>query len=293
MDTESLPSGTYVVAVSGGVDSVVLLDVLARRGDDRLLVAHFDHGMRDDSADDAAFVQRLAAAYGLEYVGERGALGAKASEATARQARYKFLHQARERSGADGIATAHHADDVVETILINLARGSGWRGLSSLRPQSGGLFRPLLGRSKRELIEYARAHDLQWREDSSNQDERYLRNRFRKRLQTVAPELKQEALRLWREQCDLRDAVEAETARLLPSDGVFSRYDLIMMPRVAGETLLGASAQKISGQSLLSAQCAQALRFAKSARAGSILHVGNALTLKATARQLIVRPLKK
>lgn len=170
--------GTYIVAVSGGVDSVVLLDMLARQKGLHLVVAHFDHGIREDSGADRQFVQSLAEKYGLPFEYEEGKLGAETSEALAREERYKFLHAKKEKHGADAIITAHHQDDVIETAIINMLRGTGRKGLTSLGSQ-GGIVRPLLGLTKNNLVSYAKEKELVWREDSTNIDMKYLRNYVR------------------------------------------------------------------------------------------------------------------
>lgn len=174
-------AGKYVVAVSGGVDSVVLLDLLVKKPKLELVVAHFDHGIRDDSAEDRKLVQKLAKHYDVPVVYRSGKLGPKASEATARQARYKFLHQVKEEQGAKAIITAHHQDDMLETAIINMLRGTGRKGLSSLI-STKELVRPMLQWTKRDVLEYAREHKLAWYEDSTNADERYLRNYIRKNI---------------------------------------------------------------------------------------------------------------
>lgn len=173
-----LPAGRYVLAVSGGVDSVVLLDLLADRSDLQLVVAHFDHGIRPDSAADRKFVQSLAAAHRLPFVYDRTNLGEGASEAIARQARYKFLFKVCRATGARALITAHHGDDMLETAIINLIRGTGRRGLSALKSNQKVL-RPLLSQSKADLLQYAKQQNLRWHEDSTNQDDRYLRNQVR------------------------------------------------------------------------------------------------------------------
>lgn len=173
--------GTYVVAVSGGVDSMVLLDMLAGRSGLRLVVAHFDHGIRSDSPEDRRLVQTTAKRYGLPFVYTEGRLGPGASEAAARRARYTFLDRVRQASGARAIITAHHQDDLLETAILNILRGTGRKGLTSLATRPG-FIRPLLHVSKEELLAYATAHRLQWREDSTNIDERHLRNYIRRRL---------------------------------------------------------------------------------------------------------------
>lgn len=182
----TVPAGKYVVAVSGGVDSVVLLHLLvefAKQSDVKLkfVVAHFDHGIRTDSAEDRKLVQQLAHLYKLPFVYDQAALGPNASEAVAREARYGFLRSVSKAVGADAIITAHHQDDVLETIIINLLRGTKSRGLSSLR-STKELMRPLLQYSKETIRSYALQHNLQWREDSTNENEVYLRNYIRKQI---------------------------------------------------------------------------------------------------------------
>jgi tRNA(Ile)-lysidine synthetase-like protein len=173
-----MPGGKYVVAVSGGVDSVVLLDLLRMYPGVRVTVAHFDHGIRDDSHLDRAHVEALARRYRVPFVYDKGRLGPGVSEAEARLARYKFLKKVQEMVEADALVTAHHENDVLETAVINLLRGTGRKGLSSLT-NGEGIIRPLLDVPKSEIIDYAKRHGLTWREDSTNEDTKYLRNRIR------------------------------------------------------------------------------------------------------------------
>lgn len=167
-----------VVAVSGGVDSVVLLDMLVATGEHDLMIAHFDHGIREDSAEDARFVAGLARNYGLPFETRREELGAGASEELARTRRYAFLRQVAKKYESQ-VTTAHHMNDIAETIAINLTRGTGWRGLAVL---DSDIYRPLLTQTKQELIDYALKHQLEWCEDSTNRSDAYLRNRLRQRM---------------------------------------------------------------------------------------------------------------
>ena len=176
-----LEPGTYVVAVSGGVDSAALLHALHDRPGLKLVVAHFDHGIREESAEDRVFVQQLAAGYGLPFVYDEGRLGAGASEAAARTARYDFLGRVRRASGARAIITAHHQDDLLETAILNMLRGTGRKGLTALASRRG-LERPLLQVPKSTLAAYAREQGLKWREDATNADPSYLRNYVRQRI---------------------------------------------------------------------------------------------------------------
>lgn len=176
-----LPVGKYIVAVSGGVDSVVLLHLLAKNPElkgQNLIVAHFDHGIRSDSAKDELFVSGLARSYGLLYISERAELGAKASEATARAARYEFLRRSLMEHKADKIITAHHQDDLLETMILNVLRGTGRRGLDPLH-SSEDILRPLLPYSKQEITDFATSHGLSWRDDPTNENQKYARNKVR------------------------------------------------------------------------------------------------------------------
>ncbi len=178
-----------MIAVSGGVDSMALLHLLHSHNSRapkplwKLTVAHLDHGIREDSAEDRRLVQKVAQEYGLPFVYHKVELGSEASEATARKARYDFLEKVRETSGASAIITAHHQDDVLETAIINLLRGSGRKGLTALSNRPG-LERPLLRMPKYVLVAHAQARSLRWREDSTNQDTAYLRNHVRHNILT-------------------------------------------------------------------------------------------------------------
>jgi tRNA(Ile)-lysidine synthase len=137
--------------------------------------------MRPDSAEDRRFVQKLAKQYNLPFVYEEAQLGAGASEATARKARNEFLHSAQQAAGAKAIITAHHQDDVLETAIINMLRGTGRKGLTALASRPD-IERPLLNVPKQELIAYAQDQGLKWHEDSTNQNLDYLRNYVRHKL---------------------------------------------------------------------------------------------------------------
>ncbi len=177
----TLESGKYVVAVSGGLDSMVLLHLLTGRPGLELTVAHFDHGIREEAAEDRRFVEQIAAGLSLAFIYAEGILGAEASEARARQARYAFLESARVSTGARAIVTAHHQDDVLETVIINLIRGTGRKGLASLS-STQTIRRPLLHLRRADLEDHARQHGVTWREDSTNRDTRYLRNHIRRHV---------------------------------------------------------------------------------------------------------------
>ncbi|GAC1499877.1 MAG: hypothetical protein NVS1B10_03030 [Candidatus Saccharimonadales bacterium] len=181
MDIDLPKTGSYVIAVSGGVDSIVLLDLLQKSNNNGLLklyVAHLDHGIRSDSKQDRLLVESIAKKYNVPFYYQEARLGKSVSEDKARQTRYAFLEKIRCQVGAEAILTAHHQDDVLETAVINILRGSGRKGLTSLS-SSTEIIRPLLNNSKQQLLDYAKQHNLKWREDFSNQDIKYLRNYVR------------------------------------------------------------------------------------------------------------------
>lgn len=167
--------GKYVIAVSGGVDSVVLLHLLSHRQNLELIIAHFDHGIRQNTVKEINYVSDLAANYGFKFELGHGKLGPSASEDQARKARYSFLSLVAKKHKAKAIITAHHQDDVIETAIINLIRGTKRRGFSSLN-STNKIIRPLLGTSKKQILEYAKKNNLVWVEDVTNSDQKYLRN---------------------------------------------------------------------------------------------------------------------
>lgn len=207
-----------VVAVSGGVDSTVMLDKLAYEDEFELVVAHVNHGIRDDADDDEAFVRLLAETHSLMFESTKLCLGPDASEQLARFKRHIFLENTRVKHGAIAIATAHHKDDVVETIILNIIRGTGWRGLASLR-QTEKLRRPLIDLRKSQITEYAISRSLNWHEDSTNDDLRYLRNLIRNfYLPRLTSGQFDQLAEFGRRQVELRPQIEQLTAPLQNGD---------------------------------------------------------------------------
>jgi tRNA(Ile)-lysidine synthase len=185
------PPGRYILAVSGGADSMVLLDLFTRAATKRgyeLVVAHFDHGLRPDSAADRAVAAARADHHDLPFVYHEARLAdrpGQRSEAAARAARYAWLEALRRRHQAAAVITAHHADDLLETSLLNLARGTGRRGLAPMQaggPTSTTVLRPLLSLTRADLRAYAATHHLNWHEDPTNADLANPRNFVRHRL---------------------------------------------------------------------------------------------------------------
>lgn len=218
-------AGTYVVAVSGGVDSMVLLDILRTRPGLKLIVAHFDHGIRDNSAEDRKLVQHIAKRHKLPFVHKNGQLGPNTSSAAARAARYEFLHQTLKASNARAIITAHHQDDLLETAILNLMRGTGRRGLSSLK-SSDIIVRPLMNYTKNQLKEYAASRSLAWREDPSNNTDRYTRNYIRHHiLPKFSDGQKAQMLILIKDLQKLNEETDRHIINMLHSQPELSRLD--------------------------------------------------------------------
>jgi tRNA(Ile)-lysidine synthase len=276
----------YLVAISGGIDSVVLLHKLVRDGGHELTVAHFDHGIRPDSAADARFVRALAAQYGLPFTGRREELGEKASEELARQRRYAFLRGEAKKYSAR-LVTAHHADDVVETIAINILRGTGWRGLAVL--DAADITRPLLTKTKQEIREYALAHRLEWVEDSTNGETRYLRNRLRRKITSLLSyEDKRQALNAWQRQLRLKQEIDAELAAL-GEENSRSRYFMTHIGASEAYELLRHSIRKEGNVSITRPQAERALIAIKTARPRTSYDIAEGVTLWFTARTFVVK----
>jgi len=207
-----------ILAISGGIDSVSMLHML--RHDPAVVVAHFNHGIRENSDADEAFVRNLAASYQLPFISKTEKLGPHCSEAHARERRYKFLNALRVKHRGK-IYTAHHQDDLVETIAINLLRGTRWRGLVPL--DDPRIHRPLLGMTKNDIYQYATKHGLIFRHDSTNTEDHFLRNRVRNALINLDPKIKHQLLALYNQQKTLKPAIERTLQRILPDDDIYER----------------------------------------------------------------------
>jgi tRNA(Ile)-lysidine synthase len=183
------PQGKILVAVSGGPDSMALLHVLAKLG--RAAHAHgVDHGLRPEASSELdqaeAFAERLA----VPFTRTRLSLEPGANvQARAREARYAALRDAAVKAGAELIATAHHAADRAETVLLRLLRGAGPGGLAVLPPRAEDLLRPLIGATRPDILAHIERHAIPFSTDPSNTDRRYLRARVRTELMPLLVEL--------------------------------------------------------------------------------------------------------
>jgi tRNA(Ile)-lysidine synthase len=222
-----------LVAVSGGADSMVLLDLLMREQstfDLTLCVAHVNHGLRGAGSDtDEEFVRERAAVTGCAYTVHHADVRAIAVrermgiQEAARRVRYEFFEKAMRDRGYDAIATGHHADDNAETILLNVLRGTGIQGLSGIPPlrQDVCIIRPLLFAGREEIEQYAESEDLPFRVDPSNLTEDYRRNFLRHRIlplvkEEINPQLTETLRRTAEIFWSLQRYLDTESGRILP-----------------------------------------------------------------------------
>lgn len=187
-----------VLALSGGIDSMVLADMLLK-GKADFVLAHCNFHLRGEESDgDEQFVRAYAKRNGLTlYVKQFDTMGyAKehglSIEMAARDLRYAWFEELRQQLGYDYIAVAHHADDQLETFFINLLRGAGIRGLKGMQPVNGHIIRPLLDVSREEIHQYAMENGIKWREDHTNAGTQFLRNKIRHELLPVIDSISKE-----------------------------------------------------------------------------------------------------
>ena len=261
-----MPGVRVLCAVSGGVDSMYLLHRMTALGAQRGFTvgcAHFNHGLRGAESDrDEAFVRTQCAHLGVPFYAGRGDVASvrgMGTEGAARQLRYAFLTDCAAAHGYDWIATAHTADDNAETLLLNLARGCGLRGLTGIPPQRGKLLRPMLDTTRAEAEAYLAAHGIAHVEDSTNASDAYARNRVRHHavpaLESVNAAFVQHAAdtaALLREDERFLGGLAAEfLAGQTPAEGI-PTAELLALPRpVRVRVLQQAAGRELSRRHLL------------------------------------------
>ena len=285
-------SKKYVLAVSGGVDSVVLLDMVTKQAKNEVIVAHFDHGIRDDSSQDADFVKLLAKKYNVKYVSKREVLGKDASEELARNRRYKFLRNVAKRNDAT-IMTGHHRGDVIETIALNFERSTGWRGLAVM--DTSDILRPLLKLTKDDIYEYALKNNLEWFEDKTNLDKRYHRNRLEDLIIILKKHpynrnydynidlqslhnVKYELEKLRNEQVVLKNKIDSEVESIIKLNDVSLRHFMIMIDQSSALEIL----RSITSAKLTRPQMKRVIHRIKIAKPGTKYQAGAGVVVSFT-----------
>jgi tRNA(Ile)-lysidine synthase len=298
------PGARALVAVSGGVDSVVLAHAMAGQGA-ALALGHVNHGLRGaESEADEAFVRSLGERLGLPVLARRAdptALRAgrcsrdrPTLQEAARTLRYDALAELAREAGASVIATAHNADDQAETLLLRLLRGTGPDGLGGIpeRSPDGRILRPLLGVSRREIEAYARGAGVVWREDGSNQADAYARNRLRRHwLPGLAEEFNPRLLRSLGELAEAlrRDAewIEGQVAheaseRFHAEDGWLriEGKDWDALPEALARRLARLALRQVGrGRDVSRAHLRRMLRFLREGRSGTAIELPGGLEL--------------
>ena len=238
------PGAPVIVGLSGGADSVALLHILTRLGYP-CVAAHCNFHLRNDESDaDADFAQQTAEALGLpfrridfdtaDYARQNGV----STEMAARTLRYEWFETLRRELGAEAIAVAHHRDDNVETVLLNLIRGTGLSGLCGMRPRNGHIVRPLLSVDRHQIVRWLADRHLPFCTDSSNASDVYRRNFVRLRLlplmEQLNPSVRDAILRMAGHLTDVeaiyRNAIDSHRAHLIDADGRISIDALLRTP---------------------------------------------------------------
>jgi len=300
--------GLALLAVSGGPDSVAMLDLLVHVAPQLrldLAVAHVDHGILPDSGSVASGVRGLAERYGLEYHLVRLELGAGASETRARDARYEALRELQRSSGARYLLTAHHADDQVETVLHRLLRGSGVAGLAGI-PERGprGLVRPLLTLRREELEGWLDDLDLNaavLHRDPSNSDERHDRVWIRRKLlptivQRFGPETERRLLEVARHAgserrawASLLSSLEELEFRAKRGSVEVARAPLQRYDKTLSEALLRALAREV-GCVVGPRRAVRLRRFACRSSSGRVMQLGAGFEAELVFDRLRIAP---
>lgn len=193
MEKENMarPGNRILAGVSGGADSVCLLAVLLRLGKEygwKIGAVHVNHGLRKEAGEDADFVEELCGRWGVPFFLKEEDVGKQAEEwrmsveEAGRRVRYQAFHEAAERFGADRVAVAHNRSDRAETLLFHLFRGTGLKGMASIRPVRGEIIRPLLDTGREEIEDWLKKNGIAWRTDASNETDAYTRNRIRRQV---------------------------------------------------------------------------------------------------------------
>jgi len=233
-----------LLAVSGGLDSIVMLDLFIK-SKLPIAVAHCNFGLRGKESDgDELFVKKLCVKNKIDFHRKKFDTSSYSKQykvsiqVAARDLRYQWFSEIIEKESYSSLATAHHLDDSIETFFINLLRGTGLKGLTGIPAKTNFLIRPLSNFSRSEILDYAKLKKLEWREDSSNDSEDYLRNRIRKNVSPI----------LFKLQPELHEVMKKNFEHLQQSNSLLEEYAAVLSDKFVQQT--GKNIWKINIKSL-------------------------------------------
>lgn len=265
-----------IVAVSGGPDSLCLLDIFAYLGKKyrfSLHVAHVNYGLRGAASDlDEALVREQAGRYGIPVSVFRPKRTRRGNlEERLREERYAFFERLRKKLGYDVVAVGHHEDDQAETVLLRLLRGAGLEGLSAMRAKSGRVIRPLLAVSRLGILRYLKERGIKYREDESNLDRRFLRNRVRHELiplleRDFQPNIRKVLARTASTIASDYDSFAAADRDFFGKAGTFSRWEALAMPESELARALRGRIKALSGKAPAKGTVDECLKALKSTK---------------------------
>jgi tRNA(Ile)-lysidine synthase len=304
-DPKLIPRGSRVlVALSGGPDSTALLRLLAGVSHSRAIhieAAHFDHGTRPESADEADFASSIARSLGLPcHVGHPD-LPPTTTQAGLRAARYRWLERLREERRADRIAMGHQADDQAETVLFHLMRGTGLRGLAGIPQRRGAIVRPLLAIRRAHLEAFLRDSGTTWIEDPSNSDPRWTRARIRTAvlpsLEARESDVVERLVSLAGSAGRAQEILERVADRLIESATTRRDEGQVALRRAgireAGPELLAALVRRIARQAgvrLTAGGTRAAVAFIREGRSGGCVTIGGGLEIFREYGEIVIGP---
>lgn len=298
--TGFIQSGDKIIAgVSGGPDSVCMLSILAELAKEmqfELIVVHINHMLRDVADEEEEYVKNLSLQLGVPFFSKKADVHSLSKEwklsceEAARKVRYDFFYEILGKTGANKIAVAHNANDHVETMLLNLIRGSGLDGLCGIQRNNGEIIRPLLEISREEIEEYLKERKITARIDATNFEEVYTRNKIRNRLLPYLTELNPNILStLYRTseilndvRCILREVTEKEYQQIKKATGILDKTRfLALSPELCREVLRLAIWEFHGNRKDISYENLQnAVRILENAQSGTVVELLKDLKIK-------------
>jgi tRNA(Ile)-lysidine synthase len=277
----------FVIGVSGGPDSMCLLSILHKLGVG-LFVVHVNYQKRGEASDkDAALVKEMATRFGypfeIKIVDSSGSAEGENFQQWARNVRYRAFNQKAEDLEADGIVTAHHQDDQIETILQKIFRGAGLENWSGMQLWNGRFFRPLLGVSRTDILAYCRDQSVDYRVDSSNLESNFarnfLRNEWLTNLEQYFPGWKKNVLRISRQADIFASSLRYILNRILDDQGRLKRSEFLKLENKLQKSLLVHYLHRVDADTKVSRSALKELDKLKNLQTGKSIQLSDNLEL--------------